>query len=176
MDAAGSLSNTGPSVMVTTPVSGGGAGDDTLFVTGLYHDLLGRSADAAGLTGLQSIVDSARGRVLNDQALSFVTSAETRSKLAISFYKTYLGRTPSQVEIDGWLAALQGSSTPEQVGSAFVSSPEYFQKKGGTNTTWLDRIYLDLLGRNRDPRRARFPRRTQQGHGDSAASRHEHPR
>src|SRR5207244_3957203 len=66
------------------------------------------------------------------------------------YYTKFLGRTANAAEIAGWVTVLQQGSSPEQVIVSFVSSPEYFQKAGNTNSSWLDRIYQDLLGLARD--------------------------
>lgn len=126
-------------------------GDDVAFISGLYHDLLGRAADAGGLQAFQLMVDTARNPIHAQFALAYTTSAERRSDLVTADYIKYLGRTPSAPEVAGWLAVLQQGETPEQVSNAFVSSPEYFQKQGGTNSGWLNQVYQDLLGRAPDP-------------------------
>jgi hypothetical protein len=45
---------------------------------------------------------------------------------------------------------LQRGGTQEQVIRAILSSPEYFQR-AGPNDTWVNQVYRDLLGRDRDP-------------------------
>jgi hypothetical protein len=126
-------------------------GDDVAFISGLYHDVLGRAADPGGLQAFQATVDAARNSVHGQFALAYVTSTEERSDLIAGYYTKYLGRTPSAPEVAGWVAILQQGQTPEQVIAAFVSSPEYFQKQGGTNSGWLSQLYQDLLGRAPDP-------------------------
>jgi hypothetical protein len=126
-------------------------GDDVAFISGLYHDVLGRAADAGGLAAFQLTVDAARNPVHLQFAFAYVTSTENRSDFVASAYTKYLGRTPSMGEVAGWVGVLQQGQTPEQVTTDFVSSLEYFQKQGGTNSSWLDHVYQDLLGRSRDP-------------------------
>jgi hypothetical protein len=126
-------------------------GDDVAFISGLYHDLLGRAADSGGLQAFQATVDAARAPVHSQFALAYVTSTEERSDIITGYYVKYLGRTPSAAEVAGWVALLQQGETPEQVIASFVSSPEYFQKQGGTNSDWLNQVYQDLLGRAPDP-------------------------
>jgi hypothetical protein len=139
-----------PSSAILTIVNNN-VGDDVAFISGLYHDLLGRAADAGGLQAFQLTVDAARNPVHAQFALAYVSSPERRSDLVTADYVKYLGRTPSAGEVAGWVAALQQGETPEQVVNAFVSSPEYFQKQGGTNSGWLNQLYQDLLGRAADP-------------------------
>jgi hypothetical protein len=126
-------------------------GDDVAFISGLYHDVLGRAADSGGLQAFQQTLDAARNSVHVQFALAYVTSPEERSDLVAGFYTKYLGRTPSAPEVAGWVAVLQQGETPEQVIAAFISSAEYFQKQGGTNSGFVNQIYQDLLGRAPDP-------------------------
>ncbi len=125
-------------------------GDDILFVSGLYHDVLGRVADAGGLAGFQQSVDAGRSPVHSQFASAYVTSTENRTNYVVAAYTKYLGRTASTGEVGGWVTALQQGSTQEQIIVAFVGSAEYFQKQGSSNSSWLDHAYLDILGRARD--------------------------
>jgi uncharacterized repeat protein (TIGR01451 family) len=136
-------------IMVTG--SGPGTNDDALFIAGLYQDLLGRAPDPGGLAGFQQAVDVARAQVLSPIARQFVTSTEYRLDLVNGYYTTYLRRPAGAGEVAGWLAALQQGMTTEQVLAAFLGSDEDFQKDGGTNGSWLDQVYQDLLLRARDP-------------------------
>jgi hypothetical protein len=126
-------------------------GDNVLFVSGLYHDLLGRAADPAGLASRVGQVDAGRERALKTVSTAFVTSTENRSNLVKGFYQMFLNRQPDATELNSWLTRLAGTYTPEQVRGVFASSLEYFQRQGSANAAWLDRMYLDLLGRARDP-------------------------
>jgi uncharacterized repeat protein (TIGR01451 family) len=125
--------------------------DDALFVSGLYHDILGRGGDPVGLSGFTQIVDNARFAALSQIATSFVTSAEHRSDVISFYYTHYLGRKPAPSELSGWLTALTNGLTQEQVLADIVSSPEYFSKAGGTNQDWVNHVYPDVLGRPADP-------------------------
>ncbi|HLJ95082.1 MAG TPA: DUF4214 domain-containing protein, partial [Gemmataceae bacterium] len=151
------LSNATGGATLGTPTSAvltivdNNVGDDILFVSGLYHDILGRAADTGGLTGFQQSVDAGRNPVHGQFALAYVVSTENRTNYVTAAYTKYLGRTASAGEVGGWVTALQQGLTQEQLIVAFVGSAEYFQKHGNTNSTWLDHAYLDILGRARDP-------------------------
>lgn len=151
------LSNATGGAVLGTPASAvltivdNNVGDDIAFVSGLYHDVLGRAADAGGLANWQQIIDASRNPVHFQFALSYVASTENRSHFVTGVYTKYLGRTPSPTEVAGWVGVIQQGQTPEQIIAAFVGSPEYFQKQGGTNSGWLDRVYQDVFGRARDP-------------------------
>ena len=45
---------------------------------------------------------------------------------------------------------MQHGMTDEQLEAGFIGSPEYFQHSGGTNQSWVDAMYLNLLGRGPD--------------------------
>jgi hypothetical protein len=125
--------------------------DDVSFISGVYHDVLGRVADAGGLASFQLTLDAGRNQVLVQFATVYVISPENRSDFVTNAYLKYLRRTPSQPEVASWLSLIQQGLNEEAVISSFVSSMEYFAKQGGTNSGWLDHVYQDLLGRARDP-------------------------
>src|SRR5262249_57954468 len=108
--------------------------------TDLYQDLLGRTPDTGGLTdnvrGLDGIRQIARFGV----AAGFVTSVENRSNLIAGYYTTFLRRPAGPGEVQIWLPVLQGGGTPAPVLAGIVASEEDFQKAGGTNAAWLDRL------------------------------------
>lgn len=150
------LSNTTGGATFGTPSSAvltiidNNIGDDLLFVSGLYHDVLGRVADAGGLANFQQAVDVGRSPVHSQFAFSYVTSTENRTNFVTGAYTKYLGRTASAGEVGGWVTALQKGLSAEQLVVAFVGSAEYFQKQGSNNSSWLDHAYQDILGRARD--------------------------
>jgi uncharacterized delta-60 repeat protein len=121
------------------------------FVTDRYQDLLGRASDAAGLAANTQPLDAARAQTFGDLARGFVGSAERRSAVIAGYYTTYLGRAADAGGVQNWLGLLQRGATPEQVLATILGSEEYFQKAGGTNAASLDRLYRDVLGRDRDP-------------------------
>jgi hypothetical protein len=65
------------------------------------------------------------------------------------YYAQFLGRAAAAAELSPWVNLIQSGGTREQVIAAITSSTEYFQKHGGTNSTFVDQLYLDLLGRGR---------------------------
>src|SRR5262249_52076648 len=81
-------------------------------------------------------------------AQAIAGSAEAEGNAVRGYYQQFLGRTPSQAEVNGWVNQLLAGTTREQVIAAFVSSAEYIQKHPG-NSQLVDQLYLDLLGRQR---------------------------
>jgi sugar lactone lactonase YvrE len=127
------------------------ASDDGLFVSGTYHDVLGRKADAQGLANNLAAIDAARFALLPSFANRFLFSGEYFSILVKGWYQKYLGRAADPGGLAGNVAALQGGAADEQVVANLVGSGEYFAKNGGTNLSFLQAAYLNILGRALDP-------------------------
>ncbi len=77
----------------------------------------------------------------------FTHSYEHYADLVEYDYQHYLGRVPSTGELNSWVSAMQAGTSDEQVLSAFIGSPEYYQHAGGTDRAWLEAMYTDLLAR-----------------------------
>jgi hypothetical protein len=128
---------------VSTPLSGMGAGDPR-FVTQIYVDLLGRqpsSSELGTFTGLLGGVSRAAVAQL------VLASSEYRTALLTDFYNSLLHRPPSSIDLSFWLPALTAGVTDEQVEAQIAGSPEYFVLAGGSSGAWVQRLFLDVLGR-----------------------------
>src|SRR5439155_12081190 len=73
-------------------------GDWDGWLRGMYTDLLGRSADDAGLAYWTDRLSN--GARPGDVALGFAAGTERETARVIADYSTYLGRSPGQPEID----------------------------------------------------------------------------
>jgi len=125
-------------------------GTNQRFIAHLYQDLLGREADVDGL-GSWSLV-LADGGTREQVILGFEDSLEYRADEVQAFYEHFLQRAGSTGEIDEWVVLLATGTTVEQVEAQIVGSTEYFQNRGGGNTTgFLTALYSDGLGRPMDP-------------------------
>jgi predicted outer membrane repeat protein len=122
----------------------GGTGEN--WVRGMYHDLLGRAPDAAGLNAW--LTQLRQGVSPAAIALGFAASAEREGQRVAEDYQRYLGRAPAAAEVSLWvdLFVNQGARN-EQVIGGFVGSPEYFQRHYGNARDWLFSAYQDILGR-----------------------------
>jgi hypothetical protein len=140
--------------------------DNGQFVSGLFHDLLGRAADTPTFVSLLGPVDAVRGQAVNALAASLVDSTpnldnfvrrlfSTSDPLATGTYLLPFGnlmlRTASQAEVNQWVADIQilGLTEP-QLMALLVASNEYFNnplKGNGNVATWVNSAYQDLLGR-----------------------------
>jgi hypothetical protein len=129
----------------STPVAGAGPSNDR-FINQLYIDLLGRTADAAALSTFNTLL--AGGGTRNDVAAAVLVSAEYRQKLLTDFYSTFLHRPISGAEVSFWMPAFGAGMTDEQIEAQILASPEYFALAGSTNSSWINRIFNDVLGRS----------------------------
>jgi hypothetical protein len=107
--------------------------------------LIGRNEGQAKIDSFGASKITARPRATSGIAAS--TEAETTA--VGGYYTQFLGRTGSAGEVSGWVNVILGGTSREQVIAAIVGSTEYFQKHGGANNTFVDQLYLDLLGRAR---------------------------
>jgi hypothetical protein len=125
----------------------GGTGE--AWVKGMYHDLLGRAPDAAGLNAwLDQLQHGADPAAI---ALGFAASAEREGQHVTADYQRYLGRPPVPAEVNRWVDLfVHDGVRNEDVVGGFVGSPEYFQGKYGNARDWLFSAYQDILGRQPD--------------------------
>ncbi len=141
------LAGSQPVQSVTNTIQVASAGNaNQLYVSQLYLDLLGRTADSGGLTTFTNLL--AQGASRGAVALAIETSAEYRMVEVGHLYQHYLHRTPDSGGLTSFTAFLTAGGTLEQAAAMIVSSPEYFQVRGGgTNSGWLAALYQDALGR-----------------------------
>jgi hypothetical protein len=123
--------------------------DNGRFITGVYHDVLGRAADTTGFLALLGQIDAPRFKALNQIALGIASSDEGRTNTILGIYHALLGSnyTPTQAQLSSALAAIKAGASYEQLISAIVDSPAYFQKAGSTDLGFITSLYQDVLGR-----------------------------
>lgn len=129
---------------ISNPVGGDGPSNER-WVKQVFIDLLGRNPDAAAVASYAALLSGGASRT--SVATTILSSAEYRSRLVTEFYSTLLHRSPSAAEIAFWLPAFTSGLTDQQVAAQIVASPEYFALAGSTNAGWINRIFLDVLGR-----------------------------
>jgi hypothetical protein len=68
-------------------------------------------------------------------------------------YLAALDRPPDLSGLEGWTALIDGSNVPlSAVATDFTASPEFIQDYGSlTNAAYVQRLYLNVLGRQPDP-------------------------
>jgi hypothetical protein len=120
------------------------------FVAQAYLDLLRRPADPAGLLYWAGALDeNILSRDLVTQ--SFVTSLEYRTLLVEQQYQNFLHRGTDAGGLRFWVNYVATGGAIEDLKSYILGSREYFALAGGTNTAYLQRVYLDAVGRPSDP-------------------------
>lgn len=121
---------------------------DRSFVNQLYIDLLGRQADAFGL---QFWTTSLRlGATRAQVSLGIQNSEEARARAVNLLYLNVMGRPARPDEVAFFVNSFNMGATADQIESVLLGSAEYFQAHGGTNITWLNSVYSQVLGRDVD--------------------------
>jgi hypothetical protein len=127
------------------------------WITGLYNDVLGRTPAQSEVQGWLSAMQNTPVQWAPfNVASAFVAGPEKERQNIVAAYTTYLGRAPSQTEIQAYLNAFQVGSPPgvtftiEDLRGDFVGSPEYYfrgAKGNSDDDTWIRSAYFDILGR-----------------------------
>lgn len=100
------------------------------FVDQVYRDFLRRPADVVGLAGWSAALD---GGLARDQLLRAVEdSLEYRTRQVEELYQTLLHRPADPVGRGYFVAVLAAAGgSRELVQTVLLSTPEYFQRRGG---------------------------------------------
>jgi uncharacterized secreted protein with C-terminal beta-propeller domain len=122
----------------------------TRFVTHLYRDLLHREPDNGGLTYWSDLIQL-HGVSRKQVAQGILGSAEYRTNEVQALYQKLLGRDADSSGLHSFATFLDQGGTVEQVEVIILDSPEFYQNSGGTNQSFLNSVYLKLLGRDVDP-------------------------
>jgi hypothetical protein len=118
------------------------------YVTSVYALLLNRAPDSSALGWVTSLNNGASpSGIVND----IESSTEYLTDQVTALYNRYLSRPPDATGLQGWVSVLQSGGTLEQVGEHLVSSDEFFQAQGGTNTAFVTALYSQVLGRAGSP-------------------------
>ena len=132
--------------LTTSPAPFAGGGN--AVIEGLYHTILGRDADPAGLAYWDAQLQA--GESAAQVAGQFFQSPEYTTDVVESYYTTYLGRAGDPAGVASWVAKLQAGASEEQVAAAFLASPEY-SAKHVTDGDFVQSLYENVLGRAGDP-------------------------
>jgi hypothetical protein len=119
--------------------------DATGFVQGLYQSVLGRAADTAGLNNWVAQIQNGLSHV--QVATDFWRSAEHRIDEVTSYYLNILNRSPDAAGLNLWVTEMMNGTLNEQgVETAFYVSGE-FQVTHNNAQTFVQGLFLDILGR-----------------------------
>lgn len=120
------------------------------MVQALYHDMLQRTPDPQGLnTWSTQLMAGVQPAVLGD---SIAHSVEYVQRRVAEAYQQILGRGPDATGMATWTGLItSGRLRVEDLRGTLIQSEEYFQLAGGTNATYVQRLYRDILGREAGP-------------------------
>jgi hypothetical protein len=119
------------------------------WLEAVYHDLLNRPLDSAGLATWGGLL--AKGVPRYDVVLDIEGSGEYLHDLVASVFNSCLGRAAAPADLSFWTAQLRSGLSDEQLEAAVLGSPEFFDRSGGSKSSFLNGLYEVLLGRPADP-------------------------
>lgn len=121
-------------------------------VAAMYADLLGRSADQAGLDYWSGLIS--RGQLgAEDVAYDLARSPEWTGKVVSDLYGEVFGRRPDGQGLATWTGQLRGDpSKVVQVAASLYSSQEHYNAHGNGQdlSAWVRSLYVQVLGREPD--------------------------
>ena len=127
-------------------VVGGGAANNA-FVRALYADMMVRDADDVGLAGWASALTTG-GWSRRNVSGGFATSSEYRTLRITQAYDQVFGRAPDAGGLTTWRVALgNGSLSLDNLRPMLMASPEFYNRGGSTDASFVDNIYRAALGR-----------------------------
>jgi hypothetical protein len=89
-------------------------------------------------------------------ANSLTQSAEYYSNFITAAYNKYLGRSSDAFGLAYWVQRMQYGLTDEQLEAGFIGSDEYIQNHGGAGPSWIQSLYVTLLGRTPAPNEVQY--------------------
>jgi hypothetical protein len=124
---------------------------NTQFLDKVYHDLLGRAIDSAGLSWWTGRFSSGATR---QQIVSEIENSAEYHQVEVSkFYEQLLHRPADEAGLRFHIGVLENGGTFEEVAALIAGSQEYFMNRGGgTNAGFLKALYQDGLNRALDAR------------------------
>jgi len=121
-----------------------------LYITQLYHTLLGRSPDAGGLAYFTNEMNQGMSRA--EIVMQIEESQEYLTDEVDSIYQKMLNRPADPSGLATFTNMLANGASEEQVESIIAGSQEYFQTRGGSQISgFLSALYSDALNRAVDP-------------------------
>jgi hypothetical protein len=147
------------------------------YITNLYLDLLNRSPSSVDLAfdaGLLASIKAGSGPAAAPTVVAAATKArltlaelvvagaEFRTDEVTSFFANYMHPTckqllaqectssigtPTDSQLAAALTSLQSGTTEEGIIAGVLSSPQYYQNHGSTQTGLIKGVYQDLIGR-----------------------------
>jgi hypothetical protein len=101
----------------------------TAFVISLYVRILGRGPDQAGLQGFVAQLQATRTVLPTVQGFlaspEFLARNTSNTEFVTLLYRVFLNRVPDAGGLMGWVLALSGGMTRDQLVAQFAASPEF---------------------------------------------------
>lgn len=114
------------------------------YLNQMYADLLKRPVDSTSLARMRGMFNAGASR---PQIATVITDGtEFRTLLVEGYYQTYFQRSASSSEVSLGVELL-GKASGDSFQSVVLGTDEYFRRAGGTNDTFLQRLYSDVLNR-----------------------------
>lgn len=117
------------------------------YVASVYDLFLGRQPTAAEIDRWDDIVAAGRRTELTRD---LAASDEWAGVRVNELYQRILGRDADAAGRAYWVSKIRSGTTLESVAAGFYGSDEYYRRHGGTASTFIGRLYTDLLGRAAD--------------------------
>lgn len=118
------------------------------YVSAVYRDLLHRPADVASLAYWTSRIE--QGQPITRFATEIAHSHEFYSTLIADDYRAILGRNVDDTGLNYWLGFLDAGMSDAQFEAELSATDEFFQRAGGTDETFIQGLYQNMLGRSVD--------------------------
>ncbi len=120
------------------------------WIVDLYDQVFARPADMGGLDHWLARIAAGGEASRTSVARSFLNSTEGARQEANMAYLELLDREPDPSGLEFWTNFLRTGSV-NTLRFQHLASDEYFRNSGGTNSTYVEQLYFDLLGRPIDP-------------------------
>jgi hypothetical protein len=118
------------------------------FLAQMYHVLLHRNPDLDGMRNFQTFL--ATGGTRDQVVHMIVDSTEYRTNVIEQLYHTLLQRDADSSGLNAFLSFFASGGTVEQAQASILGSDEFFQRMGGTDSSWLQAVYTNVLDRGVD--------------------------
>jgi len=119
------------------------------WLVDLYRRVFARQADVGGLDHWLARIAAGGEPARASIARSFLNSTEGAQNEANLAYNELLRREPEPEGLAFWTDFLRTGSV-NTLRFQHLASDEYFAKNGGTNSSYVEQLYFDLLGRDID--------------------------
>jgi protocatechuate 3,4-dioxygenase beta subunit len=126
----------------------GALANQVRFVNGLYHNLLGRAPDVAGVNAWVSLLQAGISRSYVAEAI--YVSPEHRGLQVDRFYQTFFHRNADPAGRSAFVLYFLAGASETDVARTFLTSAEY-QAGHPSDGAFVTGLYTDVLGRAPDP-------------------------